>query len=332
MSLSNKLPATRTEQRPVSRSLLKTADASMHLRRADDHSPFDNEYPQNMFTMTHASQTYYQPKALDYGADITNFTHTEGLSKCSNLLDLGQYSPLSKGITKDNTEAISLNYLKQVLSNGNASGPTQSIRNRHELFGSSLSLTCLDNPRSSPLCAQEGKLPQSATSLLSALNRKKDATNGTNSCQGDAGNCRHSRQSPQRLSAVFSITNSVVLLLALLQPPIAMATNLSSREFHPSQVLSSSSPMPSDEASASSRNRISPAAARAEDEVKEDEVSLDPLSPLRKISSRVNPEDLSPADNGYILSPFLRTGQRKSLWMLTFSPVMVHNRWKCLRC
>ncbi|GFO38827.1 nodal-related protein [Plakobranchus ocellatus] len=73
-----------------------------------------------------------------------------------------------------------------------------------------------------------------------------------------------------KCKTVFSVTTSIILLLALVQPPIAAAINLSSEEFHPSQILSSSSPLPSNQGGTS--RKLSAGLTVPGSEVKEDEV------------------------------------------------------------
>ena len=264
-----------------------TTDASLTSRQASGQSS-SGKNSINIQSATHASKTAYQPKGLDYDAEITNFKHSGGESELARNLNPEQYSPLYRD-KAEGTDLEPLKYLDQFLSNSSDETLlfSQCLHTQQRLLASGLHFTCIEAPNvqctkeanqcKAPSCVLHAHRSKTKTYSLNILSLRK-APNQSYGSLGEVSHCRNYSDPFSRFNAVFSITTSVVLLLALLQLPIAMATNLSSREFHPSQVLSSSSPMPSDEASPSAGNRISSQVAGTADEVKEDEVSDNPLT------------------------------------------------------
>ncbi|RUS73254.1 hypothetical protein EGW08_018985 [Elysia chlorotica] len=259
---------------------LGIADASLH---SSGHRDCDKK-SKDVLSLIHASKTGYHPSDLDHNAEVTNFKHSGSDSEFSSNVNLEQYSPLHRNCTKDAPHLVPFKHLEQfsLNQNDNVVLLTKSLHNQTCLLASGFQHNCLET---NAVQTEDIHLYCESSRIIHAHRHKKNnssmnihnllsSPNQTHGSLDGVSHCRTISDPLPRFNAVFSITSSLILLLALFQPPIAMATQISAKDFHPSQVLSSSSPMPSNEASeSSSGNRISSqGAGLAADEVKEDEV------------------------------------------------------------
>ncbi|GFS03461.1 hypothetical protein ElyMa_002887500 [Elysia marginata] len=222
---------------------------------------------------------HLKPKPRNSFADDTHLKHKAPISEYCYVLKSGQYSLLPRDCAETQLESYndSDQFHSTVAITDSITLTQQSVYDSLECV---LHRTCLhisdfrESQNTQLVCSRSRKAPDTfhdKFSLKHFLLHLANTTDATRSSSGAASHTQHwqrhlADQTVPRLTSVFSIASSIVLLLTLLQPPIVMATNLgSSREFHPSQVLSSSSPV--------TTLAIPSESAGAADEVKEDEVS-----------------------------------------------------------